>query len=107
MRGLLTKQLRSQIPKLYTTESTPMLDKVAFVKLFMPWSSWKWYIMEFDGNDTCFGLVVGQETEFGYFSLKELSQIEPEYGLPVERDENFRPTAVQDLSLFKQERVAA
>lgn len=107
MGGLLTKQLRNQIPKLYTTESVPMADKLAFVKLFLPWSSWKWYIMEYDGNDLCFGLIVGHETELGYFSLKELGKLEGEYGLPVERDVNFRPTIVQDLELYNQERVAA
>jgi len=107
MRGLLTKQLRNQIPKLYKTEGVPLSDKVAFVKLFLPWSSWKWYIMEYDGSDLCFGLVIGHETEFGYFSLKELGQLEGEYGLPVERDVNFRPTLVQDLELHNQQRVAA
>jgi hypothetical protein len=104
---LLTKAMAKQIPKLCETESVSMLNKVAFAKFFMPWSSWTWYVMEYDGKDTCFGLVIGQETEFGYFSLRELSGVEGEYGLQVERDVNFRPTIVQDLELFKQERVAA
>lgn len=107
MRGLLTKQLRKQIPKLYTTENIALLDKTAYVKLFMPWTSWKWYVMEFDGRDTCFGLVIGHETELGYFSLRELSELEGEYGLPVERDVSFRPIKLQDLEQFKQAGVVA
>jgi hypothetical protein len=104
---LLTKTLAKQIPKLYNTENVPLLDKVAYAKLFMPWSGWHWYVMEYDGIDTCFGLVVGNETEFGYFSLAELNELESEYGLPVERAINFRPTIVQDLEAYKQYGVAA
>ena len=104
---LLTKRLANQIPKLYSTEHTALLDKTAYAKLFMPWSGWKWYVIEYDGVDTCFGLVIGNETELGYFSLRELSELEGEYGLPVERDDHFRPSQLQDIELFNLERVAA
>jgi hypothetical protein len=33
-------------------------------------SSWTWYSTEFDGEDLFFGLVVGFETELGYFNPK-------------------------------------
>lgn len=103
---LLTKGLASKLPKLYATERVPLLEKVAHTKLFHPISTWTWYIIEYNGLDTCFGLVVGHETEFGYFSLQELSEVEF-YGLGVERDLYFRPTQIRDLPIYEIERVVA
>ena len=102
---LLTKELERKIPKLYQTERVELLDKVAYAKFFHPVSNWTWYVIEYDGMDTCFGLVVGHETEFGYFSLEELSQVG--FGLPIERDRHFKPTQIQDLPVHDIERVAA
>lgn len=103
---LITRELAAKLPQLYETESVPLPEKVAHVKLFHPARSWTWYVMEYDGKDTCWGLVVGHETEFGYFSLQELSQVEA-YGLHVERDLYFKPTQAQDLPVYDIERVAA
>ena len=103
---LITRELAARLPKLYETESVALPEKVAYAKLFHPASSWTWYVMEYDGQDTCFGLVVSQETEFGYFSLQELSELQV-FGLPVERDLYFRPTRVQDLPIHDIERVVA
>lgn len=101
---LLSKDQLSKIPKLYATEHDPLEDKVAFIKLFHPLSNWTWYIIESDGDDLCWGLVSGHETEFGYFSLKELSQTSA-LGLPIERDVLFRPTRVTDLAVFNRDGV--
>jgi hypothetical protein len=103
---LLTQALEKQIPGLYTTERVPILEKVAWAKLFHPATSWSWYVLEYDGRDTCFGLVVGLETELGYFSLRELRSSEY-FGLQVERDKLFQPTQLQDLPVYDIERVAA
>ena len=103
---LLTKAIAAKLPELYKTESMPLPEKVAYAKLFHPASNWTWYVMEFDGQDLCFGLVVGHETEFGYFSLRELSEMRV-FGLQVERDIYFRPTQTQDLPVHDIERVAA
>ncbi len=104
---LLTKTLADKLPKLYETECVPLPEKVAYAKLFDPGSAWIWYVMEYDGSDTCFGLVIGHEMEFGYFSLQELSSLQL-HGVPViERDMYFRPTQVQDLPIHGIERVAA
>ena len=103
---LMTKEIAARVPELYTTEDVPLSEKVAYIKFFHPASNWAWYVMEYDGQDTCFGLVVGHDTEFGYFSLRELSEVEL-YGLHIERDVYFRPTQVQDLIVHDIERVAA
>jgi len=103
---LLTKSLAAKIPKLYESEYVPNPEKVAWAKFFHPVSNWTWYVVEYDGTDTCFGIVIGHETEFGYFSIKELTETLG-FGLPIERDVFFRPTQLQDLPIHGIERVAA
>jgi hypothetical protein len=103
---LLTEPIAARIPKLYETENIALPDKVAQAKFFHPVSNWTWYVIEYDGQDTCWGLVVGHETEFGYFSLRELSETLG-IGLPIEQDSYFRPTQLQDLPVYGIERVAA
>jgi hypothetical protein len=51
-----------------------------------------WYALEFDEVDTFFGLIIGFEAEFGYFSLSELQAARGPLGLPIERDVHFQPT---------------
>ena len=92
---LLTTSLRAQLPTLYAQEKTS--DPIAYVKFFMPSSNWTWYITEFDGEDTFFGLVQGTEEELGYFSLSELQQVRNRFGLGVERDLSFTPTPLSKL----------
>lgn len=94
---LMTKAIANQLPKLYETEDVPLPEKVAYAKFFYPENQWTWYPVEYDGKDRFFGLVVGQETELGYFSLEELSSFIGATGLSVERDLYFQPTKLQDL----------
>ena len=101
---LMTKELATKVPKLYETERVPMPEKVAHAKFFHPVSNWTWYVIEYDGVDSCFGLVIGHETEFGYFSLRELSSAYS-FSLPIERDRYFRPTQLQDLPVYGIKRV--
>ena len=86
---LLTKELRGKIPPLYSQDKNP--DPLIICKFFTPDSSWTWYVIEFDEQDTFFGLVDGFEKELGYFSLSELESIRGKLGLPVERDLYFTP----------------
>lgn len=95
---LLTKELARSIPPLYTTEEAEMEDKIAVVKLFHPLTDWTWYIIEFDGQDRCFGYVIGSDAEFGYFSLSELGAIGRGGGtIPIERDLYFDPTPISKI----------
>lgn len=98
--NLMTKTLAKKLPKLYDTENEALENKLAIVKFFHPASNWTWYVIEFDGVDTCWGLVSGHESKFGYFSLSEISRLVGPLGLRVERDLFFRPTRVKDLAAF-------
>jgi hypothetical protein len=78
-----------KIPKLYEVEHQK--DPIAHIKLFTPDTQWTWWILEWDGEDTFFGLVNGQEQELGYFSFSELKSVRGHLGLSVEIDLYFSP----------------
>ncbi|MDP2858297.1 MAG: DUF2958 domain-containing protein [Bacillota bacterium] len=94
---LLTAEMRRTIPPLYSAEKQE--DPMVHTKFFTPDSNWTWFVLEFDGEDTFFGLVVGLETELGYFSLSELESARGPLGLPIERGLYFEP---QPLSKVRQ-----
>jgi len=92
---LLTNEIRERLPKLYAMQNEK--DPVLQVKFFTPWTSWTWFASEFDGEDLFFGLVQGFDTEWGYFSLKELEAIRGPGGLQIERDLYFEPTPASEI----------
>jgi hypothetical protein len=94
---LLTKELRRKLPPLYSRDGKGG-KAVAWVKYFTPSSSWTWYGVEFDGEDTFFGLVDGQFKELGYFSLSELESVNGPMGLPIERDLHWKPRTLEEIA---------
>ena len=87
---LMTKEILKRIPPLYSTEDVDAKDKIIHVKIFTPWHKWTWYAVEYDPTDKqFFGYVKGDYDEWGYFSLKELEEIEGPMGLKIERDRYF------------------
>jgi hypothetical protein len=84
---LLTKAIRKQAQPIGATDGDN--QKKVLAKFFTPWSYWTWYAVEFDGDDLFFGYVEGLESEWGYFSLKDLEEIKGPFGLGVERDIMF------------------
>ena len=90
---LLTKEIESKIPALYTNEKKKPEDTLIICKFFDPTGSWTWYVTEgekqSDGDWRFFGLVRGFENELGYFMLKELEAVVGKFGLGIERDRHF------------------
>lgn len=94
---LLTKTISKKIPSLYAQDGKGDAA-IAYLKLFLPWSSWTWYVTEMNPETKeCFGLVHGIENELGYFNLNELETIQGPGGLKVERDRAFEPTPLSNL----------
>jgi len=93
---LLTQQNRKQLPKLYSQDGLGM-EAIAHVKFFDPCGSWTWYAMEFDGQDTFYGLVDGNDKELGYFSLTELQGIRGRFGIGIERDMYWKPKKLSEI----------
>ena len=94
--NLLPPDIAQSIPKLYEQESKGE-DAVIHVKLFDPCSNWTWYMTELDGQDVCFGLVKGLETELGYFSSRDLQQYKGRLRIGIERDIWFKPCSLKDI----------
>lgn len=93
---LLPQKVLSSLPPLGSTDGHR--DPKAVLKLFYPDFSWTWYAIEFDGDDTFFGLVDGDVRELGYFSLSELLRNSGHCGMQIERDRAFEPTPLSDIS---------
>lgn len=87
--------VRNLLPPLYSQEHEK--DPICQVKFFTPDSNWTWYAIEYDQEDTFFGLVCGFEIELGYFSLGEMWAAHGPLGLKIERDTHFEPTRLSDI----------
>lgn len=99
---LLPQAIAATLPPLYATEGTPISDHMAHVRFFDPYTQWTWYACEYDPKERLFfGHVVGQENEWGYFSLDELESLKmPDNVTPrIERDLSFVPTLFQNLNI--------
>lgn len=92
---LMTQELRAKLPELFSQENKGE-DAIVHAKFFTPDSNWTWLILEYDGDDTFFGLVKGLETEYGHFSLRELQASRGPMGLPIERDAWFKPCSLRE-----------
>jgi hypothetical protein len=110
---LLPEILKERMPALYSQEHER--DPVVVAKYFDPVGSWTWYALEgspvdedgyMDTNKPkvdylFFGLVVGFETELGYFSLNELNTAKEGLrgirALPIERDVWFETQRLSEV----------
>ena len=96
---LMTKELGDTIPAIRANANVDDDAVIAAAKLFSPYSSWSWYITEWDAETgLCFGLVEGFETELGYFDLTELSEVTVFGSVPaVERDLYWKPKTLGEI----------
>ena len=97
MSRLIPDDIITTIPDLYSTEDEA--DPICHIKLFTPDANWTWYITELSRIDsnTCFGYVVGLDSELGYFSLSEVEALRGGLGLLVERDLGFSPVRLSEI----------
>ena len=96
MRDLLSEELKARLPKLYEQERA--IDPIVHAKFSFPAGGWLWFVTEgqTSGSDfTFFGYVIGYEAEWGYFTLRELEEININ-GLLIEGDESFEARPLSD-----------
>jgi hypothetical protein len=98
---LLDAESLKRLSPLYSGEKLG-LNALAQVRFFTPDANWTWYASEFDGENLFFGLVIGLETELGYFSLSDLESIRGPSGLPIERDRFFEPKTLHELKTMHE-----
>jgi len=103
MTELLPSEIRDQLPRLGGQEDSQ--DPIVYAKFFFPAAQWTWFVTEGEpqgGDFMFFGYVIGFEKEWGYFTLKELEDVNVK-GIVIERDCYFEPgrlsTSLSDLNL--------
>ena len=84
---LLSAFAQAGIPPLKSTPDEE--DPTVHARFVARWSNCSWYVIEFDGEDRCFGLMSGEEVRFAYFDITELQAIRGPDGLVVEQDATF------------------
>ena len=95
-RTLVSEEIARKLPPLYSQEVQGE-NALAVLKLFTPWTNWTWYASEYDPEQRlCFGVVVGLEREYGYFSIEELEKIKGPGGLTIERDLYWKPKPLKE-----------
>ena len=99
-----TEKQLSKIPTFYSTENIPLKEKVIRMHLFI--GGCDWYVVEYSLEEQLFfGFVIlnsdYEMAEWGYFSLKELSEIKVEF-LEVDRDLHFTPAKAKDIENIKK-----
>lgn len=103
VHDLMPAELLATIPPLYSQEEVE--DPKVWAKYFTPDSSWTWYVIEYRPEERlAFGLVVGLDTELGYFNLEELEAVRGPLGLRIERDLYFEPTPLSAVRRLEGER---
>ena len=95
--ALIPQEQLNTLPSLYETESTK--DPICHIKLFTPDSNFIFYIIEIlkEDQNTLYTYTIGLESELGYQSLKELSELRGPLGLKIERDTSFTPTVLSEV----------
>jgi len=98
-----TKEELEKIPAFYTTEKTPLKEKVIHMHFFI--GGCDWYAAEYDPQEqTFFGFAnLGDDdmAEWGYFSLKELCEVKVKF-LEVDRDLYFPPIKAKDVERIRK-----
>jgi len=103
---LLTQANIRSLPELGAQEAAGK-NAIAYVKLFTPDSNWTWYLTEFDGEHTAFGLTDGFEKELGYIDITEISSVRGPMGLKIERDRWWHPKTLAEIAPELFEKVTS
>lgn len=88
-----------RVPAIGTDPETLLADSTIYIKFVDRASGWKWYILEWDGDATFFGLIVGGVTAVaGQFGRDELEGLRRDDGSGLMWDADFEPLTVSRLS---------
>jgi hypothetical protein len=98
---LFTKQIEKQLQAQFGKGAD--MDQKVICKIFDPYGSWKWFIMNQDPKnpDYLWGIVKGYEVETGSISKRELEGLATrkigQLEAPLERDLHFSPMPAKEV----------
>lgn len=96
-----SEQKLARIPRLYETESIPLLEKTVYLHFFI--GGCDWYIVEYDGDDLFFGYAILNgdmvNAEWGYVSFHELRSIKIGFA-EVDCDLHWQPVPAKQVPLI-------
>jgi hypothetical protein len=95
---LFPPEMRKILPPLKGQEGVG--DPIVYIKFFMQNWGWTWYVTEGSSEDDdfiFFGFVVGNEMEWGQFSLSELNKLCGPLDHLVQRDPDFKPAHLGEV----------
>ncbi|HEV9128696.1 TPA: DEAD/DEAH box helicase family protein [Streptococcus pneumoniae] len=100
--NLMTDEMLERVPELYAQEDVALADKEVHAAYIIPFrSNWTWYMTEYDRESgDAFGLVLGIEPEWGYFSIEELKELNAQRLILEDFPKTFRE--LKDTELVKQ-----
>lgn len=100
--NLMTDEMLERVPELYAQEDVALADKEVHAAYIIPFrSNWTWYMTEYDRESgDAFGLVLGIEPEWGYFSIEELKELNAQRLILEDFPKTFRE--LKDTELKKQ-----
>ncbi len=96
--NLFTNAIEQELQKQFPMGSS--LEQQVVVKIFNPFGSWTWYIMNQDPHnpDYLWGIVNGFEVEMGSISKSELEGLRvPPFNMPLERDLYFKQVSAKEI----------
>jgi len=56
-----------------------------------------WYVVQYDGEDLCFGLVIDGVAELSYFWLSDVQAVQGKFDSRVMRDRFFKPCRLSEV----------
>ena len=95
-RSLFECELLSQLPALETVEGLG-LSAVARVRLCSPDAPFAAYLVGYDRNNTCHGLVVADELRLGHIYLSGLEVAQRVWAICLELDTEWNPAVLWDV----------
>jgi len=92
---LITAELAQRLPAIGGArhQADPVVQVMFFYRDFF----WRWYGIEYDGIDNFYGVISGDITGLGSFSLAKLQAMPCPNGRPLERDIYFKPCPLSEL----------
>ena len=94
----------NQVPRLYQTETVPLMDKTIHLHFFL--GGCDWYVCEYDGGELYFGFVILngdlEMAEWGFISASDLKAIKVNGIYEVEHDEYWKVRPAREVKLICQ-----